>query len=189
MPYSSHAGKDWIGRRLDAMTHVDRVLDVGVGAGTYSRFFRSQLDGAFWIGVEAWEPYLDQFRLRNLYDHLYIGDVRYLERELFSDVDVCFLGDVLEHMPKIDAKILVDQLLGSCRVVFVSVPIGHAPQGAIGGNPFERHLDQYTAEFFPKVFPNVVDSTVETDGIWTIGVALLSRDATVWPTFSTVARK
>lgn len=177
MPYSSLAGKEWIGTTLQTIGSIERVLDVGVGAGTYSKLFRSVYSDAEWVGVEIWGPYIEHFDLHRKYDELYIGDIRHMRLETFGSIDVCFLGDVLEHMAHSDACKIIDQLLNICRYIFVSVPVGVNDQGSFNGNPFEKHVAVYDACSFPDVFPDAIDSSVFSDGTWTIGVAVLSKSS------------
>ncbi|WP_181183810.1 class I SAM-dependent methyltransferase [Prosthecodimorpha hirschii] len=177
MPYSSIAGKSWIGSRIPAAGTLRRVLDVGVGVGRYSSLFREQHPEAEWVGVEIWAPYVEQFGLAQKYDRLIIADARWVDLARLGLFDVCFCGDVLEHMSASDARELVDRLLPRCRLLFISIPLGFCPQGSVFDNPFERHVvEDYSDERIREHFPAVVDGAVETRGAWTIGTYALSQD-------------
>lgn len=179
MPYSSSAGKGWIASRLAAAGDVRRVLDIGVGAGIYANLFRSRTPGAEWVGIEVWAPYVEQFQLQTKYDRVVLCDVQYLDFSKLGFFDVCFCGDVLEHMPTPEARRVIDQTLYYSRLLFISVPLGHSPQEPINGNPFERHLvEDYSDEVMRQHFPEIVDGTIETDDTWMIGAYVLTRDAT-----------
>ena len=62
MPYSSESGKAYIRNIVGRVKH-DRMLDIGCGSGTYAKMFPD----AHWTGVEVWEPYVEEFKLKDLY--------------------------------------------------------------------------------------------------------------------------
>ena len=176
MPSSVRFGKDWTGERLPAAGEIGRVLDLGPGSGTYSRLFRKRYQSAEWVAIEAWGPYVKQFDLKSRYDRVIVADVRYVDYNLFGNFDICFCGDILEHMPEADARTLIDGLLNRCKLLFMSVPIGHFPQGDVGGNEFEIHVvDNYSEARIRELYPEIVDGTVGTEGRWTVGVFALTR--------------
>lgn len=135
MPYSSESGKDHI-RRVVERVRNERILDIGCGSGTYAKMFPE----AHFVGVEVWEPYVEQFGLNELYETIVIADARSVNYSRFGRFDIAFLGDVLEHMPKEDAKKLFDQVRSIASTVIVSIPIGYYPQEEFQGNPYEAHV-------------------------------------------------
>ena len=118
------------------------VVDIGVGEGTYAKLMRDKR--ARWTAVEAWEPYVDQFGLNNLYDEVVVADARHLNWPAFR-ADLVITGDVLEHMTRDDATALLRRIRQGATNLIVSVPVLHLPQGAVNGNPYERHVDHWTA--------------------------------------------
>jgi glycosyltransferase involved in cell wall biosynthesis len=131
MPFSSNSGKDFIkSLNLQAKT----ILDVGAGSGTYKDLLN--LKGK-WTALEIWEPYVDKYSLREKYDEVIVGDVRSLD---FQKYDVCFLGDVLEHMTVEEAVSVVNKAKQNCTTVIISIPLGHYPQDEYDGNPYEKHV-------------------------------------------------
>ena len=97
-----------------------------------------------WTAVEAWEPYVDEFGLRDLYDEVIVTDARRLNWPIFQ-VDLVIAGDVLEHMPRDDAKALLKRIRQGAANLIVSIPVLHLPQGAVNGNPYEQHVDHWAA--------------------------------------------
>jgi hypothetical protein len=89
------------------------------------------------IGVEVWEPYIDEFALRSIYDEIVIVDARE-----FTDweSDLVIFGDVLEHMAEAEAVKLWEAASASTSKILMSIPIIHYPQCAEHGNPFEVHV-------------------------------------------------
>lgn len=143
MPTSIAEGKDWLVPRIFAEL-PGRVLDVGPGEGTYRNLLSAAPAGTRFIGLEVYKHYVIEYRLDRLYDHLIIGDARYAT---FPESDVVILGDVIEHMDLDDAKrVWFKARRAAKRKVFVSIPLGVHPQGAVHGNEHERHLTSWTHE-------------------------------------------
>jgi len=173
MPTSKAWGKAWIDAIYVRLPDVARVLDVGVGRGTYSMRLRDARPGVEWIGVEAWEPYVDEFSLREKYDELLVADARTLDWDTLGRFDVVFMGDVLEHMTKGQAVALATRGLASGAVVLVSIPVLVTPQGAFGGNPYEVHVKaDWSHEEALLSFPSVRAFYVERLN----GVYVLAED-------------
>lgn len=144
MPFSSKEGKyttrTWISEKADT---INQVLDIGAGSGTYINLLKYKqpiLKHATWIGVEAWEPYIEQYKLLEKYDKIISSDVRLIDFNQFSNIDLVILGDILEHMSKDDAIKLIDILIEKSSYILISIPIIHFPQGEEFGNPFEAHI-------------------------------------------------
>lgn len=145
MPTSDAQGKDtalaWY-QQIQPRT----VVDIGAGAGTYARLMRSAPPWADeWTAIEAWGPYLAQFELDSLYERIIVADARYLPPTAF-DADLTIAADVLEHMPHGDAVALLNTVRSHAMNLIVSVPVLHLDQDAVYGNPFERHVDHWTAD-------------------------------------------
>ena len=148
MPYSSENGKAYIRNIVGRIKH-DRMLDIGCGSGTYAKMFPD----AHWTGVEVWEPYIEEFKLKDLYQDLIISDATNLKLKELGHYDVAILGDVLEHMTKEEALKLFERVIGIADTVIVSIPIGHYPQEEYNGNPYEKHVtDNWTDKDFRETF-------------------------------------
>jgi hypothetical protein len=152
VPYSDAQGKDWLQECIINNSPAS-ILDIGVGAGTYSRLLRPKLRRAHFIGIEVFEPYVEMFDLHEHYDELIVADAREVE---WPRVDVVIMGDVIEHMAYDDAVAMWDKARRTARKsVFVSLPIIFAPQGAEFGNEHERHMHHWTHEEVLKL-PGIV---------------------------------
>jgi 2-polyprenyl-3-methyl-5-hydroxy-6-metoxy-1,4-benzoquinol methylase len=153
MPTSSKINKPWIFERfLLGVPKDGMILDVGAGEGTYAK--KMKRPEQVWVGVEAFFPYIEKFSLFEHYDEVIFGDIRafdYVER-----YDAVIFGDVLEHMSEEEAHACVHSALRNADHVLISCPIGHVPQGAVGGNKFERHLHDWDHEKFLKLFEGFV---------------------------------
>lgn len=144
MPYSYSFFKPEIRQWfIDNVPTSKRILDVGPGQGTYSDLLRDlgyQIDA-----VEVWAPYVDQFNLRAKYDNVYIQDIR--EFDLWN-YDFVILGDVLEHLPEEDAKVLITKIAVYGMQCLVAVPYMMAQDGEEYGNVYETH---HQADLTPEV--------------------------------------
>lgn len=103
---------------LNHMVALDptSVLDVGPGFGKYGVLFREYCPRhPRMVGVEAWEPYVVDHRLRGIYDTLFVGDVFDLGDDILNSCDVAYLGDVIEHFDKDRAVDLLARI--HCPVV------------------------------------------------------------------------
>jgi predicted TPR repeat methyltransferase len=144
MPFSSGIGKEetlrWIKEIAPTIT---RVLDIGAGSGTYAKMLKVNhkvCNSAHWTGVEVWEPYIEKYKLKDLYDILINQDARNLNWNDIGQVDVTFAGDVLEHMTKQEAVELVEKILDHSRYLVISIPTMIYHQGEAHGNPYEVHV-------------------------------------------------
>lgn len=147
MPFSSDHGKDAIRKIVNKIPHAT-AIDIGAGQGTYAKLFPDiKMDA-----VEIWGPYIEKYELKSLYGEVIQKDAR---RVSFDNkrYDICFFGDVLEHMPVHDARALVKRARKWADTVIVSIPLGYYPQDEYEGNPFEKHItDNWTDAEFRKSF-------------------------------------
>lgn len=182
MPTSIEEGKDWLTAFFMAK-NPQTVLDVGVGEGTYAKLWRPMNKGIWWTGIEAWKPYVRQFKLKStktrvMYDELHIMEAADAELHLFHR-DLVIFGDVLEHMSKGEAQRLLNRAHeGGAWNIAVSVPIIHAPQGAVDGNPYEEHVHHYTVEEMTEMLLECLPGgTLHKQPQTTVGVWWWTR----WP--------
>lgn len=142
MPRSHPEGRDWVADHI-AETTAPIIYDFGAGEGTYSDLAKGWRPDALWVGVEVWQPYIDQFDLWRKYDVVANRDIRNID---FPDTPFVLLaGDVLEHMTRIDALDIIHRAKQHAEAIMIAVPIVDYPQHC-HDNPFEDHLDQWTFE-------------------------------------------
>ena len=158
MPKSSKEGKDiirnWL---LEFNDTVAKVVDLGPGKGTYHTHYarKSHILNAYWIGIEVWEPYLENFGLRDTYNEVYVEDVRLFDFSKIGDIDLVFAGDILEHMTKEEAVRVVLEVLKYSKKLIISIPIIHFPQHS-DENPYEIHVkDDWSHEEVLDTFPHI----------------------------------
>lgn len=110
-----------------------RILDVGVGDGTYSKLLRDI--GYRMDGMDIWLPYVNEYKLNEKYDNLIIGNIMNYD---ISNYDVIILGDVLEHLSISDSLQLMNKIERSGCMCIVAVPY-RMEQGVEYGNVYEIH--------------------------------------------------
>jgi hypothetical protein len=121
-----------------------RVIDVGAGPGKWGKILNDRVPTD---AIEVWQPYIREFGLNEFYDRIYCADARVWGVEDWQRYNVAVLGDVLEHMPKDDARDLVGRMLKAGLKLFLSIPVTDCPQkGEPFGNPFEEHVAQWSHE-------------------------------------------
>jgi predicted TPR repeat methyltransferase len=131
------------------------------------------LRSAHWTGVEVWGAYIEEYNLKDRYDYLINDDIRKLDFFKIGNFDLCFLGDVLEHMTKEESIAVVDNVLTYCKHVIISIPIVYMPQGAFENNPYEIHIkDDWSDEEVKSTFSYIKDSAAVSK----IGVYYLRKD-------------
>lgn len=153
MPYSYNFGKDIVSHEI--MLHITqkpdaKVLDVGVGAGTYGRLIRDleKEHHSFALhGLDVWQDYIDKFNLNVYYDKIFIGLCQDWD---YSEYDYVIFGDVVEHLTFDDARKMLDKI--KCKML-IAVPY-QLPQGEFEGNPYEEHLQpDLTPDIMAQRYP------------------------------------
>lgn len=145
MPRSDPENKDVV-REWHRQIKPELTVDIGPGQGTYADLLRKDHKG-FWIGLEAWAPYVNEFKLRKKYDRIIVSDVRHVDfATVHHGPDLVIAGDVIEHMAKEEVEVVLRKLQAWAKNVIVSIPLGHHPQSAYQGNWFETHQSEWTHE-------------------------------------------
>ncbi len=121
------------------------ILDVGCGTGlpmeiiNYKKLYTA-------TGVDIYDPYLKECKLKNVYTKLINSDIRKLPfKEKSFDVVICF--HVIEHLTKKEGDDLIRKLekIAKKRVV-LAMPIGYLHQEEYDGNQHQAHKSQW----YPK---------------------------------------
>lgn len=110
------------------------ILDVGAGEGTYFNL----LSDYFYKfdAVEIWEPYVEQYKLKEKYKNVYNINIIDFTFEWY---DIIIMGDVLEHLSASDGIALLSKIFNKCTQLIVNVPF-NLPQEEVFGNLYEKHL-------------------------------------------------
>jgi len=147
--YYKQEVKNWI---LDNVSLDSKILDVGPGSGTYSKLLRPY--GYKIDGVEIWQPYIEQFDLKNQYDNIYHKDI--LDFEVWSSYKFIIIGDCLEHFPTEKAQDFIKKIVAAKIVCLVAVPY-NMEQGEYNGNIYEtHHQSDLTEEIMRERYPDLI---------------------------------
>ena len=148
MPISNHWHIPTVLHYVTAL-RPQRVLDVGVGMGSYGLLLRQNLDINYERILKAnWQVTIDGVEIfdgyRNpvwdyAYDRIILEDIRKVLNQIES-YDLIICNDVLEHFELTDALNLIRALVRKSRVLIATAPFGHQPQGAWAGTK-QRHID------------------------------------------------
>jgi hypothetical protein len=131
----------------------------------------------WWTAVEIWKPYIREYKLKStktrvMYDEIHIGGILDMDAHVYHR-DLVIFGDVLEHMVKADARLALERAyVGGAWNIAVSVPTIHAPQGEVGGNPYEEHVHHYTYDEMYRMLFEVTEGagTIYTEKGPTVSV-------------------
>lgn len=126
----------------------ESVLDLGCGPSSPLQFCK---DIKRSVGVEAFGPYLEESKRRNIHS-------QYCEKRIeeidFPDnsFDAVILIEVLEHLPEKEGlKIIEKSQRWARKKVIVSTPNGYLPQKSLDGNPLQKHLSGWSYSKMTKL--------------------------------------
>lgn len=122
------------------------VLDLGCGQSSMLQY----CDVPYSVGVEYWKPYIEESQKKGIHNEYVNADITELEMDR-GQFDAVMLIDVLEHIEKLKAKVLMWEMeRWAAKKVIISVPNGFLPQGdSYGdGNIKQHHVSGWdTREF------------------------------------------
>lgn len=94
--------------------------------------------------LEIWPANADHYRGGDLFAQVVCGDVRQVDELIHGHYDVIFWRHGPEHVDRMEAAVVVRKLEAiATRLVILGCPSGEYKQGAVGGNPHERHVSQW----------------------------------------------
>jgi hypothetical protein len=128
-------------------------LDIGAGCGTYSILLR---DYGYKIdAVEVWEPYINQYKLKEKYDFVYNEDILKMPIDTIESYDFYILGDCLEHFSIDDAQWILNFFKIKNKKHIVAIPYMMF-QEEYEGNKYEIHLQpDLTPENMLERYPDL----------------------------------
>lgn len=130
-------------------THVPHplVLDIGPGEGKFGRMLRRLQPSARLIGVEIEPAYIQQYRLGEIYDELWVQDATRLLEHPERVYSAVILGDCLEHLRKSAGVDLLNLLVYRSRIILIKFPV-QMVQNAWQGHASEAHLSVWSERDF-----------------------------------------
>lgn len=187
MPGSSARGKLQILEWRKELPRFRSVLDVGPGWGTYAKLLKRK--GEIWEAVEVYEPYIEQYKLRTLYDRVFVGNILTFEPD--KRYDLVILGDVLEHVSDEDGVKLLKKVLSYTNYCLVSLPLDaetHADQDnehERWHNIHEKHLAHWSNKSLMATVALLGGEIIglkkfQELGVYLIGNSHLNEKITSW---------
>jgi hypothetical protein len=146
MPFSTTEFDNDIELYFQLVRH-DSVLDIGPGEGKYGRMVRRARPNSKLIGIEMDADYVEQYKLRRLYDEVWIMDAADLMNDPRHNFDAVIIGDCIEHLRKSVGIDLLNFLIYRSRVIMVKFPV-QMPQNAWQGHTSEAHVSIWSENDF-----------------------------------------
>ncbi len=126
-----------------------QILDLGCGTCRRQEFWRFW--GANFTGVEIHLNTINIARSRR--HNVIASDIRtFLKSAKNRSYDIIWALDVIEHLPKKDALIVLNDMERVARrQIIIWIPLGDVPQdGSYDGNPYQRHKSTWDEKVFIK---------------------------------------
>ena len=125
-----------------ALSGCDSLLDLG--CGYFSPIDRFNIP--FSVGVELFEPYLQESKRKGIHSQYIRADIRRLEFQSKS-FDAVIAIDVLEHLTKQEgSKLLLKMAHWATKKVIIVTPNGYLSQDVYGSNPLQEHRSGWSVE-------------------------------------------
>jgi SAM-dependent methyltransferase len=129
------------------LSGCDSVLDLG--CGYFSPIDRCNVP--FSVGVELFEPYLQESKRKAVHTQYIKADIAKLEFRPKS-FDAVVAIEVLEHLTKEEGHELISRMTEWARKkVIVTTPNGQLCQDAYDGNPLQEHKSAWSVEELRKL--------------------------------------
>lgn len=123
------------------------VLDIGAGEGKYGEMLRRVHSNSRLVAVELDAAYVEQYKLRDLYDEVWVRDAADLMNDLNINFDAVIIGDCIEHMRKSVGLDLLGFLVYRSRVIVVKFPV-QMIQDPHQGHKSEAHISVWSEHDF-----------------------------------------
>lgn len=146
MPYSSPIFDDELELYFREVRHSS-VLDIGAGEGKYGEMLRRVQPNTKLIAVELDAGYVEEYKLRDLYDEVWGRDAVDLMNDLSRAYDAVIIGDCIEHMRKSVGLDLLNFLVYRSRIIVVKFPV-QMIQDPYQGHKSEAHISVWSEHDF-----------------------------------------
>jgi hypothetical protein len=146
MPYSSPIFDSELELYFREFRHSS-VLDIGAGEGKYGEMLRRVQPKAKLIAVELDADYVEEYKLRDLYDEVWCRDAADLMKDLERTYDAVIVGDCIEHMRKSVGLDLLNFLVYRSKIIVVKFPM-QMVQDPYQGHKSEAHISVWSENDF-----------------------------------------
>jgi len=129
------------------LSSCNSVLDLGCGHNSLIRY----CDIPFKIGVELFEPYVEESKKKGIHNQYIKGDITEVDFEPKS-FDAVVAIDVLEHLLKEEGHDLIKKMEKWARKkIVILTPNGYIHNDIVNGNSLQEHKSGWSAEEFRKL--------------------------------------
>lgn len=119
---------------------VDSILDLGCGNNSFIHLCKAR----YKVGVDIFQPYINESRNKGYHDAYYVGDIRNLEFR-YKSFDVVMAIALLEHLDETDGYYLLKKMDSIARKkIILTTPNGYIGHEKIDGNEHQAHLSGWT---------------------------------------------
>jgi len=132
---------------------AESLIDVGCGRGIVGALMRIYRNPIRLVGADIFPPYIDFCKKFNLYDEIYLMDLRQTPLPFKNhEFDVATCMEVIEHLHKEYGEKLLDELQRIADTIIVSTPSHYfkQPEYHVDRNPFQAHVSKWTVSDFRK---------------------------------------
>ncbi len=132
----------WTNYLRNEISDYDKVLDLGCGYNSPIQYCRV----SFSVGVELFEPYLEESRKKAIHNQYVKADVREIEFKSKS-FDAVLCSEVLEHLTKEDGYALIGKMEQWARKkIVITTPNGYLWQDGYHTNPLQEHKSGWSVK-------------------------------------------
>jgi len=133
----------------DIVTHLKKelqgcksVLDLGCGYNSPIQYCKIP----FSVGVELFEPYIEESKRKGIHNQYIKADIRKIEFEPKS-FDAVIAIEVLEHLTKQEGDELIKNMeKWASKKIIITTPNGYLWQGDADNNPLQKHKSGWSVK-------------------------------------------
>lgn len=123
---------------------INSVLDLGCGRNSPIQHTRIP----YRVGVDAFEPYIEESREKNIHQEYIKADLKTVEIPKKS-FDLIFCSEVIEHLSKEDGlQLLKIMEKWAKKKIILTTPNGFIHQTSYDNNDLQEHLSGWTVKDF-----------------------------------------
>lgn len=140
-PFYKGLFPDWIKYLKKELANCERVLDLGCGYNSSLR----HCNVPFTVGIELFEPYLQESKKKGIHSQYIKADIRETEFKPKS-FDAVIAIEVLEHLTKQEGyKLLIKMERWARKKVIITTPNGYLWQNGYNNNPLQEHKSGWSS--------------------------------------------
>lgn len=141
----------WIEHLKRELSDCNTVLDLGCGYNSSIQHCKVP----FSVGVELFEPYLQESKKKGIHNQYIKADIRKVEFKPKS-FDAILCSDVLEHLTKEEGyELIIKMEKWSRKKIIIITPNGYLWQDDYDSNPLQEHKSGWSVEELERLGLNV----------------------------------